>query len=274
MLPASLVSAVETHGCFSGCYSSESDVAVVTDPTGTLENMLHVSCEDCFSHFGVLAKHLPAGMMSYQLARELSEHMRQVRGYKWSVGGYHVSPASMWLSAAYYSCGIVLVTGERNRSGVTDLDCLIKGFQHGVITPEDPGMLQPGHYLTHEVYLDMSTPIAHVQSVQDILSAPQCSSKRKSSYHQVTVAEYLPFVRSNGTVASASSPAVASSHVSATGNTPTTASTLAAVNAPTRSPDTTRLPQRATRLGERCPVCGEVVQERPSLTKTCIGCLC
>lgn len=259
MLPASLLTAVEAHGCFSGCYDYHTDVMVAIDPQQPPERALQVQCEDCLSfHVGVLVKHLPTGMSSAQVARDLSEHMRVLRGYEWSVGGYHGGPGSLWLSAAYYSCGVFLINGERDSRRATDLDCLIDGFKQNVIRPSDPRMLQPQNYQAQKVYVDMRQPIAPVQSVQDILSSPQCSPMYKPGYDSLTVAEFLPLTRA----VPATQPAVQVSPQ---------AKSTAAVKA--KSPVTAPI-RRALRPGERCPICGEIVEERPSLTNTFIGCMC
>jgi hypothetical protein len=253
--------AVEAHGCFSGCYDYHTDVMVALDPQQPPERALQVQCEDCLSfHVGVLVKHLPAGMSSAQVARDLSEHMRVLRGYEWSVGGYHGGPGSLWLSAAYYSCGVFLINGERDSRRATDLDCLIDGFKQHVIRPSDPRMLQAQSYQAQKMYVDMRQPIAPVQSIQDILSSPQCSPMYKPGYDSVTVAEFLPLTRA--IQATTAQPALQAS--------PQTKSTAAVRS---KSPVTAPI-RRALRLGERCPICGEVVEERPSLTNTFIGCMC
>jgi hypothetical protein len=257
MLPASLLTAVEAHGCFSGCYDYHTDVMVALDPQKPPERALQVQCEDCLSfHVGVLVKLLPAGMSSAQVARDLSEHMRVLRGYEWSVGGYHGGPGSLWLSAAYYDCGVFLINGERDSRRATDLDCLIDGFKQHVIRPSDPRMLQPQSYQAHKMYIDMRTPITPVRSIQDILSSPQCSPMYKPGYDSVTVAEFLPLTRAAQQTAQPAAPQAK----------PTATITSASpVTAPIK---------RALHPGERCPICGEVVKQRPSLTNTFIGCMC
>lgn len=253
MLPAALISLVESHGCFTGCYDSRSDVKAVVNPNGPVERMLHIQCEDCLSfHITVLARHLPSRMYSSQLATKLTEHMRRVRGYGWSVGGYHGGPAQLWLSAAYYPCGIALVSGERNASRQDDLDCLIAGFHQGVISASDPAMLQPASYRVQTIHLDMSKPIAPVRCARDILSSPQYSGVRKHGYHKVTMAEFLPALQS-----AAAQPLLAAGR------------TGQSVPGPA-----TFMSPRKPALGERCPACGEVVTRRPSLTESFVGCMC
>jgi hypothetical protein len=268
MLPASLLMAVEAHGCFSGCYDYHTDVMVALDPHQPAERALQVQCEDCLSfHVGVLVKLLPAGLSSTQLARDLSDHLRVLRGYEWAVGGYHGGPGSLWLSAAYYSCGVFLINGERDSRRATDLDCLIDGFKHHVIRPSDPRMLQAQSYRVQRVYLDMSKPIVPVRSVQDILSSPQCSPMYKPGYDSVTVAEFLPLTRATQPPVQPTLQATAQAR-QATATAQATAQ-AARPAAPVTAPST-----RALRLGDRCPVCGELVKERPSLLDTFIGCMC
>lgn len=231
---------------------------VVLDPHRPPERVLQVQCEDCLSFYvGVLDKHVQPRMFSGQLAMELSDHMRNLRGYEWSVSGYHAGSASLWLTAAYYSCGIFLISGERDSKRATNLDCLIHGFKHNVVKPADPRMLQVQSYRTHDVYLDMSKPIVPVNSVQDILSSPQCSAsygvgRRAGASRSVTVAEFLPFA-------------------SVSAGKPRPAGTPARQAAGRARPRGTR---PVLRLGDRCPTCGEVVKERASLTETFIGCMC
>ena len=100
-LPASLLRAVETHVCFSGCYSASSDVFTCTDANLSPACVLHSSCEDCLGfHVGALASLLPPNMTGTVLARELSEHVRKLRGYAWSIGGYHYT-SRIWHVTAW-----------------------------------------------------------------------------------------------------------------------------------------------------------------------------
>ena len=276
MLPPALISLVESHGCFTGCYDSRSDVKAVVNPNGPVERMLHIQCEDCLSfEITVLASHLPSGMYASKLAKKLTEHMRTVRGYSWSIGGYHGGPAKLWLSAVYYACGIALISGERNATLKSDLDCLIAGFQQGVITASDPAMLQPASYQTQTVYLDMSKPIVPVRSSRDILASPQFSSVRKHGYHKLTMAEFLPAVQRAATQP-VSAPAGAAAVTQ-----PPSRSAGSAVISSASSPPSPRPPAskrssagKKPALGERCPACGELVTVRPSLTENFVGCLC
>lgn len=255
-LPASLLRAAEQHVCFSGCYGPEDTVMVCTDPARSPQRVVQVSCKDCLSfHVGAAVGLLPPHMTADQLAREVSMHVRQLRGYAWSVGGYHYACNKIWLSAAYYPCGTFLLDGSHNHDGRTDLELLIEAFRGGLVKPPDPRMMDPAQYTTQEVYLDMSAPIAPVRNKHDILRSQQCSPSFRVSARRVTIAEFLPMT----TQASAPVPRVYQGALQ-TQNT-----------AKVHLPDPRR---RATRVGDRCPACGAIVEERPSLTETFVGCLC
>lgn len=260
-LPASLLRAVETHVCFSGCYSASSDVFTCTDANLSPACVLHSSCEDCLGyHVGALASLLPPNMTGTVLARELSEHVRKLRGYAWSIGGYHYT-SRIWLSAAYYPCGLFLLDGTHNDSRRSDLDVLITAFRSGLLQPQDPRMLDPALYTTQQVYLDMSVPIAPVRSMQDILASPQCSGSAYGYGHgrRVTLAEFQPIAAQQPR--STSSPPA---HTARTGR----------PAPPDASADTLPVQRRPAQPGERCQICGAVVEERPSLVDTFVGCLC
>lgn len=254
-LPASLLRAAEQHVCFSGCYGPEDMVMVCTDPGVAPHRAVQVSCKDCLSfHIGGLAKLLPPQMTSDQLAREVSQHVRQLRGFAWSVGGYHYACNKIWLSAAYYPCGLFLLDGSRNHDGRSDLDLLLEAFRGGLVKPQDPRMLDAGQYATQEVYLDMSIPITPVRNRHDLLRSKQCSPTFRVSSRRVTIAEFLPMTTQLGAPVVAVQP------------TPPTGVAVTQL-APSQA-------SRVMRVGERCPSCGATVEERPSLTETYIGCLC
>ena len=255
-IPASLLNAVDTHACFSGCYDADSDALICTHATQPPERMLQVQCEDCLGfHVGSLARLLPPHMNADQLANELSEHVRKLRGYAWSIGGYHYSYNRLWLSAAYYPCGLFVIDASHNARNRKDLDVLIEGFRCGLINPQDPRMTDPALYITRQVYLDMSAPLVPVNSMHDLLQSPLCSTSFRGHGRRVTLAEFQPLaVRT-------------SRQRSPVRTTPPPPATT--------SPFTITPPARTTlNIGERCPVCGAQVKERPSLTDTFIGCLC
>lgn len=262
---------------------------VSTAPGSAPQRVVQVSCKDCLSfHVGALATLLPAQMTSDQLARELSHHVRLLRGYAWSVGGYHYACNKIWLSAAFYPCGVFLLDGSRNHDGRSDLELLIEAFRGGLVKPQDARMLDPGQYATQEVYLDMSVPITPVRGRHDILRSQQCSPTFRVASRRVTVAEFLPMQAlaqptSPPVVAGASTPGAAGAMiaqpVTGSGQIGTHAGQLTPpTGIPGAAPAITSAPARArkpaTRVGERCPICGAVVTERPSLTETFVGCLC
>lgn len=284
-LPASLLRAAEQHVCFSGCHGPEDMVMVSTAPGTAPQRVVQVSCKDCLSfHVGALATLLPAQMTSDQLARELSQHVRMLRGYAWSVGGYHYACNKIWLSAAYYPCGVFLLDGSRNHDGRSDLELLIEAFRGGLVKPQDARMMDPAQYATQEVYLDMSVPITPVRNRHDILRSPQCSPTFRVASRRVTVAEFLPMQVSatppvaqpaaagaaamGQPVVALGQPAAQASQLTPPSGVPTPARATAAASIGARSRGS------GVRVGERCPICGAVVTERPSLTETFVGCLC
>jgi hypothetical protein len=259
-LPASLLAAVEKHPCFTGVYHYESPVEVCVDAAQPLAWMYHVSCGDCLTfRVGALSSTLAVGMTVYKLADAVTAHVQGLRGYLWATSGYHTAGSGFWLSAAYHGTGLFLVDGARNRSNSrNEVDLLIEGFKTKVIQPEDPRMLDPALYATQTVYLSLSSPIGLVQSKQDILSSPQCSPVPKQGYSRVTLVEFIPLVV--GASTSLLLP-------------PQSAAPASPQTARPPAPPASRKP-RDLALGDICPVCSTVVQERPLFSGTFIGCLC
>jgi len=242
-LPASLVTAVEQHSCFTGCYRHESPIDVCVDPTMALVPMVHVSCGDCLSfRVGALTSTLASGMTSYALADALTAHMRTMRGFEWTVSGYHAIAGGFWLSAASYGTGVYLVDASRNRNGQSDVDVLIEAFKHKVVPTKDPRMIDPSLYAADVLYLNLALPVTPVYSKQDILSSTQASAIPKPGFRRVAVVEFLPLV---------------------------------GVGTPD-SAETEDIPEEppVLSLGDRCPKCGAIVMERPLFSGTFIGCLC
>src|SRR4051812_16198521 len=104
-LPVSFLQHVEQHPCFTGCYGSASGVQVCLDPNKPLSPLVVVSCKDCFANFAAPVSLLPAGLDSYKLAAQLTQHMRTRRGFAQSVSGYFTTGPGFWFSAVYYPCG-------------------------------------------------------------------------------------------------------------------------------------------------------------------------
>lgn len=249
-LPAALLAAVERHSCFTGCYRSESEVQVCIDPTQAPVPAVPVCCSDCLNfHPAALVSLLPLGMTSYALANALTAHVRALRGYRWATGGYHTAGTGFWLNAAYYGNGLFLVDAARNRNARTDVEMLIEAFQHGVVQPEDPRMLDPTFYTSELSYINMSKPIAPVRSKQDLLSSPQRSATPRQGYSRVSIVEFQPLAAA---AVAASAP-------------------LAQCAPPARKPAPAPV---KLKLGDTCPACGAVVMERPLFSGTFIGCLC
>lgn len=270
-LPAPFVSEIESHLCLSGCYESEQPTYVCLDPNKPLEKVICVSCHDCLMHHvGALSSTLPAGMDGYALAREASAHVRSLRGYKWSVSGYHTAGGGFWLTAMSYGNGILLVDGSRHsKTKQTDLDLLIHAFTHKVCTPDDPRMTDPALYTVETVYLRMDKPILPVTCKNDILTSPQFSRIQASGYRRATLCEFLPLQQH-------AQPPALQIQVPA-GMQP--AMTPLAVNgspvaAAVSTPPEPKKPSKPLQLGDICPVCHDEVRERVLFTSTYVGCKC
>jgi hypothetical protein len=261
-LPASLLAAVESHPCFTGCYSHEIPVALCVDPARAPVTSFHAACQDCLMfHVGALASVLPAGTTQYTLAQELAAHMRAVRGYRWAFSGYHATGPGFWLSAAYYGDGLFLVDGSRNHGGSKDIDLLVQAFRARLAQPDDPGMLDPALYAVDVVHLSCAPPLGPVRTKQDILRLSQCSLAPRQGFRRVSIVEFLPL-----TTALTAAPAKTGTPAAAPP--PPAPPTLVNRQAPAQPA------ARALRTGEVCPRCGAEVKERPLFSGTFVGCLC
>lgn len=239
-LPASFLQHVEQHGCFSGCYGSDSSVSACLDAARPLASLLMVSCQDCLARIAVPAALMPHGTSSYSLARLLTDHLRLRRGFTLSVSGYHVAGPGFWLSAVYYPSGLFLISGERSRQLGSDLDLLQLAFQHGVVQPLDPRMRDAKQYSVETVYVNFANCSAGVTTKQSLLASAQCRAQPRSGWQKVTLAEFLP-VSQGKPAATAAKPA----------------GTV-----------------KALKLGDICPVCSGEVRIRPLLVGSYVGCLC
>jgi hypothetical protein len=235
-LPPALLQFVEKHNCFSGCYGSSSNLHAFTAAIPAGQPMVSVICLDCLRHIGALASLLPNGMHSYQLADELTRHMRAYRGYSVSLSGYHTKGPGFWFGAAYWaSCNVFLLDGERSRNLGTDLDLLMLSFQHGVLSPPTPAMLDPTSFVVRPLFLDLQQPIRGVAAKADLLTASGVSLQAVAGWKKVTMAEF---------VGAASQPAaIPTGHTGGV-------------------------------IGQRCPKCGAEVCVRTLLQGTFIGCMC
>ncbi|MFO0845361.1 MAG: hypothetical protein U0797_23760 [Gemmataceae bacterium] len=242
-LPASFLQHVEQHGCFSGCYGSDSSVSACLDPARPLAPLLMVSCQDCLARIAVPAALMPHGTSSYGLARMLTDHLRMQRGFSLSVSGYHVAGPGFWLSAVYYPTGLFLVSGERSRQLGSDLDLLQLAFQHGVVQPQDPRMRDPKQYAVETVYVNFASCSSGVTTKQSLLASAQCRAQPRSGWQKVTLAEFL--------LVSQARPAAAG----------------AAAAKPAGG-------AKALKVGDICPVCRGEVRVRPLLVGSYVGCLC
>ncbi len=249
-LPPSFLQHVEQHSCFSGCYSSTSAVRACLDPNAPLTPLVVISCQDCYAHLGVPQSLLPAGMDSYRLADQITQHMRKHRGFALSSSGYWTKGPGFWFSAVYYPCGLFLIHGERSRPIGSDLDQLLLAFHHGVLTPPDPHMMDPKQYAVQTVYGNFTNVAAGVRGKQDLLASPQVRAQAQSGWQKLTLAEFLPL-----TTAAAA------------------AATAQAARAPAK-PAAAKPAPKPLALGDICPVCGAEVKVRPLLKGSFVGCLC
>lgn len=277
-LPQSLLSMVERHGCFTGTYSSQYTVQISLNPTTAPVPMLYVSCEDCLGFkVGALQSVLPPGTTVYSLADQLTAHMRKVRQYRMSIGGYHTSGGGFWLGAAYYDCGLFLLDGSRNPGHTRDLDLLMLAFKHRVLPMADPRMSDPKQYASLTVYLDFSMPIPTVHRKQDLLSSPQCSPSPRAGFRRATLAEFLPLTGSPviGPPTLPSLPQMPLPHTPQLGtNPPPPMPPPPPPPMPRASPTIAPVLSSPPKTGNICPVCGEEVRERELFSSTFIGCLC
>jgi hypothetical protein len=266
-LPAPFMNEIETHLCLSGCYESEQPTYVCLDANKPLEKVICVSCHDCLMHHvGSLASTLPTGMDGYALAREASAHVRALRGYKWSVSGYHTAGGGFWLTAMSYGNGILLVDGSRHsKTKQTDLDLLIHAFTHKVCTPEDPRMTDPALYAVETVFLRMDKPILPVTCKNDILSSQQCNRMQTSGYRRATLCEFLPLQQHAQVPIVTAAPLPNTTPLSIGG-----APVVTAISTPAAS----KKASKPLQLGDVCPVCHDEVCERILFTSTYVGCKC
>lgn len=176
-LPPALLQFAEQHGCFSGCYGSNSNLEVFTSSAQPPVPTVSVTCLDCLAHVGVLASLLPKGMYSYQVADQLSQHVCARRRYSLSIGGYHSKGPGFWFSAAFWtSCNVFLLDGERSRQLGTDLELLMLAFQHGVLKPPVPGMLKAASFTVQALFHDGQHTLPTVLVKADLLTAPGISA--------------------------------------------------------------------------------------------------
>jgi hypothetical protein len=197
---------------------------------------------------------LAPGMDRHKLAREVTEHLRTLRGYALSFGGYHVQGGGFWLSAAYYAhLGVFVLRSSGGSPGANQsaVDLLVKAFKTGVATPPLPGMCDPKRYLSQKAFVNI-TALPQLVTARSLFAAGG-SQKRSQGYVEVTLAEYLPVSRA-AAGASVSPGAKAPSAVVRSASAPASAVSRA--------------------LGSRCDVCGELVTERALLTSVYSGCGC
>ncbi len=200
-IPPALLTAAAAHPCFSGVFDSGNQIEVHHDPAAGPMRVVDFQCEDCLSfRLACLATDLPAGMSPRQAAAFITQHVRTLRGYALSVGGYH-TVISDWLSAVYWDgAALFALRSDRGRTaGKLSLDVLIKSVQRGLIKPAHPAMLDPKQYVTQDVYLSVVPPPT-VTSAAALLASSHISTSPKPGYSNVTLAEFLPLSRAQPAV--------------------------------------------------------------------------
>jgi hypothetical protein len=233
-----LLQFVEDHGCFSGCYGSVSDVQAFITPHQPPVPMVSVTCQDCLNNIGTVASLLAAGTRSWQLADQLTRHVRAHRGYSLSVSGYHTNGPGFWFSAVYWaSCNVFLIDGQRSRQHGADLDLLIMAFKHGVLKAPVPSMLNPMAFKVQPVYLDLRQPMPAVTAKADLLNAPSVRLQPMAGWKKLTMVEYVAAPPAPAPAAAAPKP-------------------------------------RGQSIVQRCPKCGAEIRQRSLLHQTYVGCLC
>ncbi len=243
-LPPSLLSALESHPCFSGTFRYSDTVQLVLDPAQPPEVAFTVQCDDCLLwHAGALRSLLPAGVDGYALARQATAHVSTARGYDAAIGGYHGGGAGFWLSAVYLaSIDAFLLDGHRSRATATDLDLLLRSFTHKLWSPADPGMTDPARYVTQTIHVSMAHANGPWPTLQDFLTSPVVHASASAQTRTVTLAAWQR----------------------------ATAPTAAPPAATTAAPS----PAAPLREGDRCPTCGHEVRWRTLLTSDYLGCMC
>jgi hypothetical protein len=267
-LPITLLNAVASHPCITGCYRDDHTIHICSDPALPLSLTLQVACSDCLSfRVGAVASALPQGMSGPALADELSEHVRSVRGYTWARSGYFPG-GNFWMSAAYYGSGLFLVDASRNTNQLTDLDVLINAFRLGIATPEHPRMLIPQLYTSELVYLNMASPIAPVYSKQDLLVSHQCRATPAPGYHRATILEFVPLVRRSAMPGSGLLFAAQAAQATRV------AQIASPAVRPNVAPAVPATPAKDEGKPSPCAWCGAEIKERPLFSGTFVGCLC
>lgn len=252
-LPPELTKLAEDHGCFSGCWSRPEESTVAVEP-GRVETVFTVQCSDCLIYrVGATAAQL-GGPPYATLGDDLSAHVHALRGYSLSFSGYHLVPNGngFWLTASWLPLpGVFLLSAQRRAHVPDPVASLIEAFRLGVAVPPDNGMLVATNYRTHNVFVHASRHSILAPTVQALLVSSHFSPTRQPGFLPVTVAEYLP---------------VASRAVA-----PAPARRRAA---PAAGPVPVKAAPATRKIGDRCDVCGETVEERPLLISTYIGCAC
>jgi hypothetical protein len=237
-IPASFLTHLEQHGCFSGCYGSESDMLVCLDPSQPLQPQTVISCRDCFAKFGILRSLLSNQCSTQSLATDVSRHLLGKRNFTWAVSGYYTNGPGMWFRGAFVaSGGLFLLDGDRSRQLGSDLDQLMLAFKHGIVQPTHSLMTDPKQYTLETVYLRFIHPFSSITCRQDLLASPHYRAQPSQGFQRATMAIFQP---------------------------------LAPAPQPTAKPVSAGPPK----LGSICPKCKAEVKVRSLLKATFTGCLC
>ncbi|MEM9458956.1 MAG: hypothetical protein AAGF11_32555 [Myxococcota bacterium] len=276
-LPQSLLDAVESHSCFTGCYTSDLRGSFCDDPSRPARPMVGVHCSDCLTwHVGAFTHLLPPSASTPdKLARALSDHMQQHRGFSWSVSGYHLASGGFWVAAAGLGPGVFIVSPDRGAGHGREadaVDALIKAFHNGLAPGSTPSMLDPKQYATQMVYLKYSPGSPATPDKASLLRSPQCSTRPATGHHAAVIIEHLPSLAASAPAGAPPSPSVRPppSPSPRPSPRPSIAPPLAA-----QKPDASRdAAPRELSIGQRCPKCGHEVKVRHLLHSAFVGCMC
>jgi hypothetical protein len=273
-LPASLIQHIEQHGCFTGCFSADSSVNVCFDPARPLQPIVVVSCQDCYMRIGAPQALLPAGTTSSQLARELSDHQKQRRGFAQSRSGYHATGPGFWLSWIQYAPGLFLISAERSRQLGSDLDVFLLGVQNKIVPLIDPQMGDPKQYRLETIYVNFGQFQSGINSKQALLAAPQCRTQPQNGWQKVTLAEFLPLSQPAVVAAAVVAPVTVASAPANQSTLQAPANATAQTRITATAPVPSAKPKAKLKIGDVCPVCGGEFKVRPLFNGSFTGCLC
>ena len=151
------------------------------------------------------------------------------------------------------------------------LDLLAEAIQLRLVRAADPRMIDPQHYALQQVHIDVRQLPAVLLTPAQLRASAGFSLTPAPGFQRVTLAEFLPLttVLSPPVAAQAASPPQAPPSGTTSSPVAATSATTSATSSPGAGAS-----RPALRLGDRCPVCGEVVSERALFSSVYVGCRC